>query len=108
MREGIRMKRKAVENEQEIGGVQEVVMVSISPDPETGQPIIVLNGNVSEERAALMLQMAAQISLENVVFNYLPLGASDEYAEEPDDEDEDDDEDDEDDEDDPDENGEEA
>ena len=102
------MKRKAVDNEQEIGGVQEVVMVSISPDPETGQPIIVLNGNVSEERAALMLQMAAQISLENAVFNYLPLGASDEYTEESDDEDADEDDSDDEDSDDEDEGGEEA
>lgn len=49
----------------------EVVTVSVVGD-ERGRPQILLNGNVDSERAALLLQMAAQMSLENTIFDYLP------------------------------------
>lgn len=49
----------------------EMIVVVVVRD-ENGNPAISMNGNVDDERAALLLQMAGQISLENVVFNYLP------------------------------------
>ena len=47
-------------------------MVAVGIVNANGQPRIVLNGNVDQERAAFMLQMAAQISMENAVFSYIP------------------------------------
>lgn len=56
---------------EENPNIPESILIQVERD-EYGQPTLVINGTVAEERAVLLLQMAAHMSLENLTYSYIP------------------------------------